>query len=84
MSYFPELHTNENKIEVELDLSSCATKSDLKNAADVDTSKLAEKADLVRLKSDVDELDIDNSKNVPSGLDSLKSKVAKLDVGKLI
>ena len=30
MSYFPELHTNRNKIELELDLSNYATKSDLK------------------------------------------------------
>ena len=30
MSYFPDPHTNKNKIEFELDLSNYATKSDLK------------------------------------------------------
>ena len=30
MTYFPEAHTNENELEVELDLSNYATKSDLK------------------------------------------------------
>ena len=38
MSYFPETYTySKSKIKVELDLSNCATKSDLKSAADVDT-----------------------------------------------
>ena len=36
------------------------------------------------LKSDVDKLDIDKLKNVPSGLISLKRKVDKLDVDKLV
>ena len=70
-------------MKVELDLSNYTTKADLKNAAGVDTSKFAKKVDLARLKSNVDELDIDKLKNVPSGLSSLKSKVDKLDIGKL-
>ena len=40
--------------------------------------------DLVSLKSDVDEIDIDKLKNVPSGLSSLKSKIDKLDNYKLV
>ena len=44
----------------------------------------AKKIDLVNLKSDVDKLyNIDKLKNEPSGLNSLKSKVNKLDTGKL-
>ena len=44
MSYFPELHTHsKNKVEVELDLSNYATKSDLKNATGVDTSDFYKK-----------------------------------------
>ena len=39
---------------------------------------------LVNLKSDVDKLDIDKLKNVPSKLSNLKSKVDKLDVDKLV
>ena len=69
-------------MKVELDLSNCATNADLKNATCVDTSKFAKKVDLTRLKSDVDELDIDKLKNVPSGLSHLKIKVDKLDVDK--
>ena len=61
-----------------------ATKIDFKNAAGVDTSKLAKKVDLANLKSDVDELDIDKLKNVPTSFSNLKIKVNKLDVDKLI
>ena len=61
-----------------------ATKIDLKNAAVVDTSKLAKKVDLANLKSDVDELDKDKLKNVPTNLSNSKIKVNKLDVDKLI
>ena len=42
MSYFPKPHDHsKNEIEVELDLSSYAKISDLKNATDVDTSEFA-------------------------------------------
>ena len=49
----------------------------------VDTSDLAKKTDLANLKSDVDKLDIDKLKNVPSNLSNLKAKVDELDIGKL-
>ena len=52
-----------------------ATKADLKNATGIDTSKFAKKVDLSNLKSDLDKLDIDKLKNVPSNLSNLKSKV---------
>ena len=62
MSNFPELHTHcKKKIDVELDLADYATKSHLKNAKGVDTSKFAKKADLASLKSDIYKLDIDKS-----------------------
>ena len=59
-------------------------KPDLKDATGVDTSKFAKKVDLADLNSNVDELDIDNLKNVPSGLSSSKSKVNKVNIDKLI
>ena len=69
MSYFAEPHTHsKNKLEVELVLSNYATTSDLKKATVAD------------LTSDVDKLDIDKLKNVPSGLSNLKSKIDKLDI----
>ena len=62
-------------------MSNYAIKTDLKNATDVDTSGVAKKTDLVNLKSDVDKLDIDELKNIPSNLSNWKSKV---DIDKLI
>ena len=48
---FSEPHTHsKNKIEVELDLANYATKSDLKNATNVETSIFSNKADLACLK----------------------------------
>ena len=41
--YFPELNSLGTRAKVELDLSNYATKADLKNAAQVDTSCLAKK-----------------------------------------
>ena len=57
------------------------TQTSLKNAPGADTSSFARKIDL---KSDVDKLDIDKSKNAPTNLNNLKSKLDKLDVGKLV
>ena len=55
-------------VKVELDLSNYATKADLKNATGVNTSDFAKKTDLASLKSDVDKLDIDKLKIVPTNL----------------
>ena len=46
MSYFPKHTLSRNKIEVELDLSNYATKSDLKNTTVVDTSDITKKPTL--------------------------------------
>ena len=46
-------------INVKVDLSNYATKSDLKDATGIDSSKLATKSDLVSLKAEIDKLDID-------------------------
>ena len=52
MSYLPEPYTcGKSKIKVESNVSNYATKSDLKNATDVDTSELAKEVDLTSLKS---------------------------------
>ena len=78
--YFPEPNSSGGRANVELDLSNYATKADLKNATGVAKSKFAKKVHLANLKSDVDKLDIDKLKNLPTNLISLKSKVDKLDV----
>ena len=71
-------------MKVELDLSNYVAKSDLKNATGVDRSKYPKKVDLAYLKCNVDKLDIDKLKNVPTNSNNLKSKVNKLDVDELV
>ena len=66
---FPGPKSLGRKVKVELDLSNYATKTDLKNARGVDTSSFTKKTHLAYLKTD---------------LSSLKSKVDKLDVDKLL
>ena len=70
-------------MKVELDLSNYPTKADLENATSVYTSKVAKKVDLANFKSNIDKLDLDELKNVPTNLSNLKSNVHKLDVDKL-
>ena len=69
-----------NKIKIELDLDNYATKSDLKSATCFVTSKFAYNADLVSLKSDVD--DFDALKTVLVDLNKLSNAV-KNDVVKM-
>ena len=79
MSYFPERFTR-SKIKI----FNYAKESGLKNATGVDSSEFDKKTDLPNLMSDFDELDIHKFKKLPSGLSSLKRKVDKLDVHKLL
>ena len=82
--YFPEPNSLRIWVKVELDLSNYATKQILKNVTGVDTSKFAKKVDLDNLKINVDKLDIDKLKSVPTSLTNLKGKVDKLDVNELL
>ena len=66
-------------MKVELDSSNYATKTDLKNTAGIYTSSFPKKVDLANLASNVDKLDIDKLKNVPTTLSNLKSKIDKLN-----
>ena len=58
------------EINVKVDLCNYAT--GLEYATRIDTSKLAVKSDLASLKAKVDKLDIDELKNAPRSLSSLK------------
>ena len=51
-------------IKVDLDLSSYATKAELKNSTGVDTSKVAAKFALASLKAQIDKIDNDKLKTV--------------------
>ena len=81
--YFPKpfnSHFNDS-IKVEIDLSNYATKADIKNISHVDISSFALKTNLADLKSEVDKLEIDKLKPVPTYLSKL-SNVVKNDVVK--
>ena len=67
-------------INVKVDLSNYARKCNFKTSRGIDTFKLAAKSYLVNLKGEVDKLDFDKLKSVPTDLSNLKSKVDKLDI----
>ena len=70
-----------DSIKFKVDLPNYATKTDLKNVTDVDTSSFPLKTNLANLKTEIDKLDID--KLVPVSVDLSKlSDVVKNDVVK--
>ena len=80
--YFPKPYEPfGGDINVRVDLSNYATKTDIKNISHVDTSSFALKSNLASLKTEVDKLDI--NKLVPVPVDLIKlSDVVKNDVVK--
>ena len=79
--YFHPYRSSGRNNKVELDLSSYATKTDLKNVTHVDVSSFASKANLASLKTEIDKLDIDKLVLVPNDLAKL-SNVVKNEVVK--
>ena len=80
--YFPKpFRSFGGNINVKVDLSNYATKTDLKNVTHVDTSSFALKTNLASLKTEVDKLNIGKLTTVPVDLSKL-SNVAKNDVVK--
>ena len=67
-------------MKVKSDLSNYTTKTDLKNETGIDALSFAKRVDLANIKSNVDKLDIDKIKNVPTNLNNLKNKVDTLNV----
>ena len=57
-----------------------ATKSYLKSTKGVDISRFAKKDDLASLKSETDNINIDELEKVPSCLNTLKTKVDKQEL----
>ena len=80
--YFPKPYEPfGGDINVKVDLSNYATKTDIKNISHVDTSSFALKSNLASIKTEVDKLHID--KLVPGYIDLSKlSDVVKNDVVK--
>ena len=62
-------------INVKVDLSNYATKTDLKNVTHVDTSSFALKTNLANLKTEVDKLDIEKLAPVPVDLSKVNDVV---------
>ena len=80
--FFPEPYEPfGGDINVTVDLSNYATKTDFKNVTHVDTSSFAWKTNLDTLKTNVHQLDIDKWVPVPTDLSKL-SNVVKNDVVK--
>ena len=79
--YFPPYRSSGRNIKVELDLTSYATETDLKNVAHVDVSSFVSKTNLDCLKTEVDKFDIDKLTPVPNNLAKLRD-VVKNDVAK--
>ena len=80
--YFPKPFRNfGGNINVKVDLSNYATKTDLKNVSHIDTSSFALKTNLANRKTEVDKVDIDKLAQVPADLSKL-SDVVKNDVVK--
>ena len=74
--YFPKAHEPFGRdINVKVDLSNYATKSDIKNILHVDTSSFASKTNLANFETEVDKIDIDKSALVPSDLSKLSNVV---------
>ena len=78
--YFPKPFKGfGGNINVKVDLSNYAAKTDLRNITHIDTSNFALKTNLASLKIEADKLDIDKLAPVPVDLSKL-SDVVKSDV----
>ena len=75
------METFGGNINVKVDLSNYATKTELENVKNVDLSSFALKSNLANLKPETDKLDIDKLVPVPLDLSKL-SDVVKNDVVK--
>ena len=82
--YFPRPFRRFGRnINVKVDLSNYATKTDIKNISHVDTSNFALKTNLASLKTEVDKLDINKLVPVPTDLSKLSNAVKNDIVKKL-
>ena len=80
--YFPKQYQPfVGDINVKVDLSNYATKTDLKEATGIDTSNFVIKSNLSSLKTGADKIDVDKLKTVPVDLSKL-SNVVNNDVVK--
>ena len=82
--YFPEPYEQfGGDINVTVDLSNYATKTDTKNISHVNTTSFALKRNLANLKTEVDKLDIDKLVPVRADLSKLSDVVKTMLLKKL-
>ena len=82
IQYFPKQYQPfVGDINVKVDLSNYAAKTDLKEATGIDTSNFVIKSNLSSLKTGADKIDVDKLKTVPVDLSKL-SNVVNNDVVK--
>ena len=82
--YFPKPYEPfGGDINVKVDLSSYTRKPNIKNISHIDTSSFVLKWNLTSLKTEVDKLDLNKLKSLPTNLSNLKNKVEKLYIDKL-
>ena len=84
--YFPKPFNSHfgDSIKVKIDLSNYATKADIKNISQVDTSSFALKNNLANRKTEVDKLDINKLKPLPDDMSKLSSVVTNEVVKKTV
>ena len=83
--YFPKpFRSFGRNINVKVDLSNYATKTDIKNISHVNTSSFALKINLVSLKTEVDKLDINKLVPVPTDLSKLSNAVKNVVVKRTV
>ena len=81
--YFPKPYEPfGGDINVKVDLSNYATKTDLKNVSHADVSSFALKSNLASLKTEVDKIDVDKLKTVTVDLAKLSNVVKNAVVKK--
>ena len=74
--YFPKSFRSFGRnVNVKVDLSNYATKTDIKNISHGDTSSFGLKTNLANLKTEVDNLDIDKLVSIPGELSKLGNVV---------
>ena len=87
--YFPKPFRSRENIQIKVDLSNYATKTDIKNITHVDTPNFALKTNLANLKTQIDILDISKLVPIPADLSKLSNVVKKyvvkrVDYNKLV
>ena len=81
--YFPKPYEPfGGDINVKVDLSNYATKTDLKNVSHDDVGSFDRKANLASLKAEVDKIDADKLKTVPVDVAKLSKMWSKMVLSK--